>query len=408
MSTTPLSPIERRVGALDDAIDGVIPLQIASPTSTRELERTFQEATQDRIHMVLIGNRTKIEWGQAPTAFELGIHTGKLPKILQHEASDLVVRVSTNVTLGELQTELNRKKQRLAVDSMIYGTTVGGMIATGLSGPLRYGFGSVRDLIIGATVVRSDGVRATAGGRVVKNVAGYDLAKLYTGSYGTLGAITEAFFRLHSLPDTRRYLLVEIGIRELNEVSQNIIHSQMAPSAFEIYDTCDGQSLTIGILIEGTEESVFERSLALTGSIGKEPQVLDDAPPWWGQLPGPTTFKVTTEIASAPSLLEHLHEIGKASGEVLLATGSLGSGVLFVGAPTLERAREAEIEALTLQIRAAATLAGGSCIVLRAPAKVRNCVDVWGPVPAIGVMRSIKSQFDPFNLLAPGRFVGGI
>jgi len=397
-----------RVANDHDSIDGVLPAQIASPSSTFELEETMRDVTRNRTHTVLTGNRTKIDWGLTPSAFELGIEMRRMPKILEHEASDLVVRVSANVTLEELQAQLHQKHQRLAIDTVVRDTTVGGLIATGLSGPLRYGFGSVRDLIIGATVVRPDGVRATTGGRVVKNVAGYDLAKLYTGSYGTLGAITEAFFRLHSLPETAHFLLFEVSLHEIRSLSQEILYSQMAPSALEIRDACDGTGLIFGVLLEGTETSVLERTRSLAMTLAKEPQVLNAAPEWWGVLPDATTFKVTIEVASSQAFLEQLHEIAESNGQRLLVTGSIGTGAMFVGAPLLEQAPEQEIETLTRQIRAAATLAGGSCVVLRAPERVRNLVDVWGPIPALVVMKSIKAQFDPFNLLAPGRFVGGI
>lgn len=402
------SEASRRSGTSADAIDGVIPVSIASPSSSIELEQILRQATSERTRMVLIGNRTKIDWGQAPRAVELGVESARMPKILQHEADDLVVRVSANVTLEELQVQLHTNRQRLAIDSVIPNTTIGGMIATGLAGPLRYGFGSVRDLIIGTTVTRADGVRATTGGRVVKNVAGYDLAKLYTGSYGTLGAITEAFFRLHPLPECARFLLFEVALHEIHAVHQKILQSQLAPSAFEIFDNCDGFGLTFGVLLEGTEASVSKRSSSLSKSLERDPILLDRAPAWWGVLPDITTFKVTLEAASAQNVLEQLHEITDSSGQRLVVTGSIGFGSIYVGAPRLEQALDQEIEALTLQIRAVATLAGGSCIVLQAPANVRHSVDVWGPVPAIGLMRSIKAQFDPYNLLAPGRFVGGI
>ncbi len=403
-----ISKAARRLAVELDAIGGISPMHVVSPANILELENTFREITQARTHAVLTGNRSKIEWGLPPRIFDLGINMKAMPEIIEHEASDLVVRVSSNVTLDRLQAQLHQRRQRLAVDTVVPNTTIGGMIATGISGPLRYGFGAVRDLIIGATVVRPDGVRATTGGRVVKNVAGYDLAKLYTGSFGTLGAITEAFFRLHSLPEAAHFLIFEVSLHEVFSISQSILYTQMAPSAFEVHDTCDGSDLQLGVLLEGSEASIRERTSSMSKSLAREPQLLTESPDWWGVLPGDTTFKVTLEVASAQKFLEQIHEIGASSGQSLLVTGSIGTGALYIGAPKLGTAAESEIDAITLRIRAAATLSGGACVVIQSPERVRNSGDVWGAIPSLDVMKRIKAQFDPLNLLSPGRFVGGI
>lgn len=397
----------RRKGTALDAIDGVVPTEVARPDNIEELSNTLAEANAKNSAVVFWGNRSKIEWGVTPDRFDIGIELGGLPRILEHEASDLVVRASASVALAELQAELAMKGQRLAVDTVVRATTVGGMIGTGISGPLRYGFGAVRDLIIGATIVRADGVRATSGGRVVKNVAGYDLAKLYTGSYGTLGVVTEAYFRLHPAPEIQRYCLAECAIRDLADVISSLVHAQSAPSAIEVASVTDHVHVAIAVLVEGAGESVANRCATISHLLGPSARVIEMAPEWWGILPGQTTFKVTTEIASLTSLLEHVHGISQTRQIPLSVSGSAGVGVLYIGAEGLDTSG-VEIDSLCRQLRAVAIDAGGSCTVLRAPTKVRSQLDVWGPIPALSVMREIKERFDPMNILAPGRFVGGI
>ena len=134
---------------------------------------------------------------------DLLVDLSAMDHVLEHSAGDLIVRAEPGVRLSELQRLLAGSGQRLAIDEVVPGSTIGGLVATGLCGPMRLAHGCVRDLLIGVRVVRADGVAAKSGGKVVKNVAGYDLGKLYTGSYGTLGIVAEAVFRLHPVPESR-------------------------------------------------------------------------------------------------------------------------------------------------------------------------------------------------------------
>ena len=158
-------------------------------------------ADDKNLRVVARGAGSKLSWGNPPTNVDLVMDMSGLDAVLEHAAGDLIVRVQPGLRLAKLQDALSSAGQRLAIDEVVPGSTIGGIIATGLSGPSRLLHGAVRDLLIGVSVVRADGVTARSGGRVVKNVAGYDLCKLYTGSYGTLGIITEAIFRLHPTPE---------------------------------------------------------------------------------------------------------------------------------------------------------------------------------------------------------------
>src|SRR5919199_6892806 len=178
------------------------------------------------------GRGTKLAWGRPPERVDLLVDLSRMAAVQDHAAGDLIVDVRAGTPLTAVQETVARAGQRLALDDPLGGATVGGALATNLSGPLRVGFGSARDLLIGVTLVRADGVVAKAGGRVVKNVAGYDLGKLVIGSFGTLAVITGAVFRLHPLPAARSVVRVPVDRpEEAQRLAQDVVHAQVVPAA---------------------------------------------------------------------------------------------------------------------------------------------------------------------------------
>ena len=198
-----LSPANTPAGP-KDTVDGVPASYVAQPSSVIELVEVIRDAAERDQTVVARGGGTKLDWGRPPPKVDLLVDLLQMDRVLEHAAGDLIVRTEPGVRLSELQALLARSGQRLALDEVVPGSTVGGLVATGLCGPLRLGYGCVRDLLIGISLVRANGALAKSGGKVVKNVAGYDLGKLYTGSYGTLGVIAEAIFRLHPVPRVAR------------------------------------------------------------------------------------------------------------------------------------------------------------------------------------------------------------
>jgi glycolate oxidase FAD binding subunit len=266
------------------------------------------------------------------------------------------------------------------------GGTIGGVLATNASGPSRMHAGTARDLLIGVTVVRADGVVAKAGGRVVKNVAGYDLGKLMVGSFGTLAVITEAVFRLHPLPEVRRWVTVEV--EDPHELVQAVVHSQAVPWAVEV------DNRTVSVLVAGRPDGVAARVGAVQDLIGGS--VSDEPPPWWGRYPwrdGQVGYKMTFALSGLRTVLATAEHLG------VHVRGSAGVGVVYGAA---DDATGLE------QLRACCALHDGTVVVVDAPIEVKRVVDVWGPVPALDLMRRVKQQFDPDRRLSPGRFVGGI
>src|SRR5918992_2291355 len=293
---TPLAALEKagpvRPGDAADAVDGVVPSWVAAPASVADAAEVMRVAAEQGLSVIARGAGTRLRWGHPPASCDLLIDTGGLDRVIDHAAGDLVVKVEAGVTMDRLAEVLAAQGQRLAIDTPIAGSTVGGTLATGAWGPLRLRYGTARDLLIGVTIVRADGGLAKAGGTVVKNVAGYDLGKLFTGSYGTLGLIVEAAFRLHPLPAARAYVTREVGgFAPAAEVVQELLRSSLVPSAIEIDaaatapvadagtsnggtpDTrsADTIPVTVGVLVEGVAAGVDARAelvAALLGAVG--------------------------------------------------------------------------------------------------------------------------------------------
>lgn len=325
------------------------------------------------------GAGTKADWGRPPNRLDLIVRTTKLTGVIDHAAGDMVAVVRAGTPLAQLQQVLAANGQQLAIDSPAAEATVGGVVAANVSGPRRLAYGTIRDLLIGVTIVRADGVIARAGGRVVKNVAGYDLGKLFTGSFGTLGLITECVFRLHPQPGTS--ITVTAPVDDPAQVLTAIRHAQLTPSAVEI-DMPSGVPATLAILLEGGAAAArAEVAARLLG-----PDAVQAVPPWWNSYPwtaGGIGMKVCVPLSAVPAL----------STVGVHLRGSAGTGVLYASVPP-ER---------VAQVRDAARKAGGHSTVITSPQLIDE-----DPVPGINIMRRIKNQFDPSGRLAPGTFVAGI
>ncbi len=385
---------------VDDAVAGVPAGVVVKPGDGAEVAGVLAVADRHRATVVARGHATKLDWGASPASVDLVVDLGRLGRVIEHAPGDLVVRVQCGLGLSDLAAALRPAGQRLAVDEVVASSTIGGIIATGLSGPLRLAHGSVRDVLLGVTVARADGLAVKAGSKVVKNVAGYDLAKLYTGSFGTLGIVTEAIFRLHPVPERRLWIGASPADEgALGAAASAALGSPSVLSALELRRGPDG-AVELAALIEGSDRAAPARAEAVAALLGPGAEIADTPPPWWASLPAAATLlKLAVPIAEVPALLAGL-------GDAVEVIGSAGVGVVYAGLSSLV-APDA-VAGVVADTRRACAAAGGSAVVLRAPLDVRALVDMWGPVPAVGLMRRVKDGFDPGHLLAPGRFVGGI
>ncbi len=384
---------------------------MARPGSTAEVAETMRAAAAHGLAVVPRGRGTKITWGRPPERVDLVLDLSAMDRVLDHAAGDLIVEAQAGVRLADLQRTVAAAGQRLALDETVPGATVGGTLAAGTSGPGRVATGTLRDLLIGVEVVRADGVVAKAGGRVVKNVAGYDLGKLVHGSFGTLAVVTGALFRLHPVPAARRFVTVPFAAPgDAQRLAQAVIHAQVVAGAVEVELPPEGPG-TLTVLLEGITEGVLGRTTATLGLLGGEASATDDVPDGWAAHPWSPTAAgddrdTAVKLTFALSGLADVLAAARGGPAAVHVRGSAGAGVVYAAiAAGTDPATVAETVA---RLRAACARHGGSTVVLDAPAAVKDAVDTWGPVPALDLMRRVKERFDPDRRLAPGRFVGGI
>lgn len=396
-----------------DQVDGVAARFVAAPATTAEAAQVMRVAAEHELAVVPRGAGTKLSWGQPPERAGLLIDTGRMDRLVEHRAGDLVVHAEAGLRLDVLRDRLAEASQRLGADPVLPPDaspgTVGGLIATGASGPLRLSHGAVRDLLIGVTMVRADGTVAKSGGHVVKNVAGYDLGKLLTGSWGTLGLVTEAVFRLHPVPERARWVRVPVpSTAAAHQQVQRVLQAQVVAAALELDRPAEGPA-TLAVLVEGIPAGVDGRVAALLELLGGDAVVAEEAPPWWGHAPWPrggVALRLTHEIAGLPRLLDAVDDAARRHGLRAAVRGSAGVGVLYGALPA--GAEPAAVADLVRRLRDSAPAWSGDVVVLDASPAVKAAVDPWGPARGLNLMRRVKDQFDPRRRLAPGRFVGGI
>ena len=392
----------------------VVPAFVASPGSTPEAAAVLRVAAEHELAVVPRGSGSRLGWGVPPSRCDLVVDTLRMDAVVEHAAGDLVARVQAGARMGDVARLLAAAGQQIALD-VPAGATVGGVVASGLAGPRRLRYGTPRDLLIGITVVRADGTVAKSGGRVVKNVAGYDLGKLFAGSAGTLGLITEATFRLHPLPEARAWVVAEFGTAAAAcDAVAAAANSQLVPSAVELSRSSPGGPVRIGVLIEGSQDGAAARAsrmaeLLSPGEPGSAAEVSAAAPPWW---PGPpeagdgTLIRVSFWVSALSGVLDAIDEAARDRGVSPRLAGSAGAGVLYLSCPPEDPAA-----AFVGALRGALEHGRGAVVVLTAPAAVRDALGgggMAGTQPALSLMRAVKDQFDPSHRMAPGRFPEGI
>ena len=388
----------RRPGGADDAVRGVVPREVVRPTSVDEVAEVMRAAAADGLTVVPVGAGTKTSWAAPPTSCDLLLDTTALDRVVEHVAGDLVVIAEAGVRLGDLQSQLGEHGQLLGLDPPESGATLGGIVSANASGPRRLKYGTARDLLIGTTVVLADGAVASAGGKVVKNVAGYDLGKLYTGAHGSLGVVVSTTWRLHPVAPARRVVVVELAdAAQAGPLAVRLTRSTLTPSLVELVGTAGGGGRLV-VAFESIAESVTAQASTAIELLGGG-TVSDDVPDEAGRRPGGTD-DVVLRIAHLPTALPDVLAALPAGSPV---SASAATGVTYAAVPGAEA-----IEAVSA-LRAAIAPFDGSAVVLSAPDELRDGLDHWGPIgDALGLMRRVKDRFDPERRMSPGRFVGGL
>lgn len=404
-----------------DAIDGVQPAFVVEPPTTEAMAKALAWADSNGLRVAPRGGGTRMGWGNRPTAADVILSTRQLNRLIEHAAGDMTATVEAGMTLEALQTELAKAGQGLMLDAPAGDrATIGGLIAVNDSGALRLRYGGIRDLILGVTFVRADGVVAHGGGKVVKNVAGYDMPKLLTGSFGTLGVITRATFRLHPLPAVARTVVVELRqLEDANELVLEILSSTLVPSGLTFEARADG-SIRVLARLAGLEPSVVVQAQALRslveahGATDRELDGAESEATWAALLRAPWADEqaLVLKLSVLPT------DIGAtvaAAQEGLLGIGSDASVVMHghgLGLAHLTLGDDADVEKVVGAIESLRVRLGerdGTVVVLAAPLAVKERMDVFGTIgDALPLMRRVKTEMDPNGTLNPGRFVGGM
>ncbi len=409
--------------ALDAAaIDGVVPRVIVRAGAEDEVSRVLALATAERLAVATRGSGSSLGLGSPPRRLDLVLDLSRLDAVTEYVPDDMVASVEAGLTLGALEAWLSPRRQRLALDPPGGARrTIGGVLATGASGPLRFRYGTGRDVLLGARFVQADGTVTWGGAKVVKSVTGYDVPKLFVGSLGTLGVIVGVTLRLHPLPaSTGSWICSFPTSAAAQRFLSGVLASSIEPERLTLVNprarlACGvgGEGLAILVSIASDEEAVAAQSVALaeeTRRAGGDIEALP-ASAWRAleaALDGPVLLKLAGELGRVVTWLDRVEALAGRAGIAMRAVGQAGNGVLHLALGDV--ASVSQLAAVLDPLREEIAGEGGSVVVERAPVSMKAQLDVWGPIPpaSLAIMARLKREFDPDGLLNPGRFVGGL
>jgi glycolate oxidase FAD binding subunit len=423
------------------AVDHQVPRAVVFPGSVEEVSAVMAFASAEGLKVIPRGSGTKMALGGIPERVDLVLALSRLNEVVDYEPGDMTATFQAGTLLKDAQAVLGRNRQFIGLDPP-YGdrATLGGILATNSSGPRRLRYGASRDLVIASRVVHADGKVTRAGAKVVKNVTGYDLNKLYIGSLGTLGVIVEATFRLHPVPSVEQTLLARFeSVDAARDAVGRILDSPVVPSAVELFNAeasrrvaehagvpWSKERYSLAVAIGSVRPEAVDAQLEMVrrfcceaGSGGAH--TLDgpvhDA--YWRATrdfsPGDglrSVLKVSVLLTKLAEVVRVGEEVAAQQGLGLGVVSEAGSGIVryyfTAGSGSPERFPQGVAEAVN-RLRAFAGEAEGNLVVLEAPLDVKKRVDVWGLAEkALPLMQRPKAEFDPQRILNPGRFVGGI
>jgi glycolate oxidase FAD binding subunit len=403
-----------RPGAADDAIDDVVPALVVAPESAEAVAAALATISRERLTTVIRGGGTKLGWGRTPRAVDVVLDLGRLNRVIAHRHGDLTVTVEAGAPLAAVNRQLARHRQWLPVDTAFDAATIGGLIATNDSGSLRHRYGTPRDLLIGIGLATTDGRLAKAGGQVVKNVAGYDLGRLVSGSFGSLAAIVSATFKLSPLPLAAATIAARFADRDAAvRAIAAVAASTLDPMAFD-FDTSapasgsepmtvhlavrfaaspravDAQIARVREMMSGADVSVS------AGETDDELWRARRGELWTGSG---AIVRMAWPAAATGDMLGTLETIARGEQTVITLTGraGVGSGLARIGGDA-----DAQVRVIARLRRQASAIQ--HVVVRRAGLDVKSRVDVWGPADAATpVLAAIKQALDPAGVMNAGR-----
>ncbi|QLE57068.1 FAD-binding oxidoreductase [Nostoc sp. TCL26-01] len=403
--------LEKNLELFQVIASGKPPSCIVYPQTPAQLAAVIATANQNNWRVLSCGSRSKITWGGLTKDIDVVVSTERINQLIAHAIGDLTVTVEAGMKFSHLQQILADARQFLALDpSTPESATIGGIVATADTNSLRQRYGSVRDQVLGISFVRADGEIAKAGGRVVKNVAGYDLMKLFTGSYGTLGIITQVTFRVYPLQEASGTVVLTGAAELISQVANTLRGSALTPTQADLISPQLVSNLGLG---QGV--GLIARFQSISESVKEQSQRLRE----WGEKLGLTVaiFADTDESHLWQRLSKQIHSpatesvitckvgiLPTAAVEILQQVG-VGLIHLSSGLGVLQVEDEKQVE----RSRSHCQSHKGFLTILQAPLAVKQQIDVWGYTGnALPLMRQIKQQFDSKNILNPGRFISGI
>jgi glycolate oxidase FAD binding subunit len=404
------------------AIDGRQARWVVRPRTLEDAARVIALAHDEGLALAPRGCGTALTLGHPPERLDVVLDLGGLDAILEHNPEDMTATVQAGVTAGALAARLAAHRQSLPLDPPGWsGRSVGGIAATGASGPLRVRYGTMRDLLLGVRFVQADGVLTWGGARVVKSVTGYDVPKLLVGSLGTLAVLGELTLRLHPLPEAEATCLLSVrSVDAAAELAAAIVDSTLQPTRVELLDaaalvTTGLPAAAAGLVVSfGSVEPAVraqQAEVAATATrAGARVETL--GPAFWRTYDralagaGAMRLRVSTLATRVGATVAEVRAALETT-EGLVLTGCAPLGILRVAVAS---GHLQSLVGAVERLRAFVATDGGGVVVERAEPAVRALVDPWGPVeaPALELMRGLKQEFDPRRTLNPGRFVGGL
>lgn len=407
-----VGPEHLRPAMPQDAVEAVQPLGVIAPGTAQEVAQVLRYCNAAGLTIIPRGGGTQLGLGNRPRKADFILSLERLNRVIEHAWGDMTVTVEAGCTIDKLQAVLREHGQQLGADPMQpERATVGGVLATAESGTLRIRYGAIRDLVLGLEMALPDGSVIHVGGKVVKNVAGYDLTKLAIGSLGTLGVITRAVFRLHPIPvATASYVAILPTASEASKLALAILDSHLVYTGLQIRARRADQ-VFVHVRFEGIPESLQDQYAKL-GRLAGAHEFVECAGDVWIERQKLFANPGNSVVCKCCVLPSQIGSLGDALfrqarlAEVAATLVAQGTGLAEV---RLDAAGLKPLMTVLLALRGEVDRLEGTLTVSQCPVAMKDELDVWGTVKdALPLMHRIKQKFDPGQTLNPGRFVGGI
>ena len=417
-------------------VENMLPGSVFTPNNSFEIMDFVRQSNNDNLSIIPFGGGTRKNFGMPPIRYDTALDMSELNAVINHNPDDLTISVQAGITLDSLQAVLLEHGQFLPISAPLsHLTTIGGILASDSSGPIKWRYGHFRDLVIGMKFFNSEGSIIKTGGNVVKNVTGYDTAKLHIGALGTLGIISEVSMRLMPKPRVNNTVVAQFGNMKLaTSVSKAIFHSSVMPLALSIFTgnvanrlgvSANTENVFLAVNIIGGPDSVERQQKELlrfcsagdsndfkiltfleTGSFW---QKLTDFG-WEDSSPSLSIVRVSTDFSKIDKLMNYLFQIqfeDRRNLELILNPGYGTIDIHWIG-----QTSQIDLEKFTKSFKETIRFLRSQServIIESCPSSIKREINVWGEIPdGFPLMRSIKEQYDPNVIFNPGRFVDGI